>query len=77
MFSYYVLAFYFQQVFKDDDSISDAESDIQEADLDVVNDIFGSTENLPSEAKNRDDRDDNNEEEDNIVSLVLLRILCQ
>ena len=60
-----------QQNEKDDESISEAESDIQEADLQVANDIFGSTENLPTDAK-EDDDDVIDEHDDNIVSSVFL-----
>lgn len=60
--------FAFQQNDKDDDSIFEAESDIQEADLQVANDIFGSTENLPTEVKDDDAVEDH---DDNMVSSVL------
>ena len=57
----------FQLNDKDDESISEAESDIQEADLQVANDIFGSTENLPTDAK-EDQGDIIDEHNDDIVS---------
>lgn len=57
----------FQVNDKDDESISEAESDIQETDLQVANDIFSSTENLPADAKDEQD-DIIDERNDNIVS---------
>ena len=58
----------FQLNDKDDESISEAESDVQEADLQVANDMFSSTENLPQDTKEEQD-DIIDERNDNIVSI--------